>query len=160
MSHRKIELGLSTERAAVHSTGQCASKVAALDTIVVGSLKNQNQKIKKTKKQNQKTKEGKKNQKNRYFRTVLTARLSLANNTFWGYLGFYVALEPPFVKKTAPSQLLCNLQVALDEPCVRPVSAVHNCLTVMHNTLLTSLAGLSVDPFVTSSCKLGYEEKS
>ena len=30
-------------------------------------------------------------------------------------------------------------------------SRVQNCLTVMHNTLLTSLAGLSMDPFATSS---------
>ena len=36
-------------------------------------------------------------------------------------------------------------------PCVRPVTAVRNMLSVMHNTLLTSLCGLSSDPFVTSS---------
>ena len=36
-------------------------------------------------------------------------------------------------------------------PCVRPVTAVRKMLSVMHNTLLTSLCGLSSDPFVTSS---------
>ena len=34
---------------------------------------------------------------------------------------------------------------------MRPITAVSKSLTVMHNTLPTSLAGLSLDPFVTGS---------
>ena len=83
--------------------------------------------------------------------TILAARLSLTNNAFWAY---YKILRRPGAPIRKGLHLL-NTYVTSKwrwmSPCVRPVTAVHNMLSVMHNTLLTSLCGLRSDPFVSAS---------
>ena len=83
--------------------------------------------------------------------TILSARLTMANNTFWGY---YRILRRPAAPVRKRLQLL-NTYVTSKwrwmSPCVRPVSAVVKMLNVMHTTLLTSLCGLSSDPFLSPS---------
>ena len=83
--------------------------------------------------------------------TILSARLTMANNTFWGY---YRILKRPAAPVRKRLQLL-NTYVTSKwrwmSPCVRPVSAVTKMLNVMHTSLLTSLCGLSSDPFLSSS---------
>ena len=83
--------------------------------------------------------------------TILAARLSMTNNAFWGY---YKILRRPAASLRKRLHLLDTYVTSKwrwISPCIRPVTAVKNMLSVMHNTLLTSLCGLSSDPFVTSS---------
>ena len=74
---------------------------------------------------------------------VLSVRLALAPNSFWGY---YRILK-------SPAGLLLDTFVTCKwrwlAPCLRPVTDVHNMLLGMPATLLTSVCGLSMDPFVT-----------
>ena len=83
--------------------------------------------------------------------TILAARLSMANNSFWGY---YRILRRPCAPLRQRLHLL-NTYVTSKwrwiSPCVRPVTAVQKALNTMHTSFLTSLAGLSIDPFITSS---------
>ena len=83
--------------------------------------------------------------------TILAARLSMTNNAFWGY---YKILRRPGSSLRKRLHLLNTFVTSKwrwISPCIRPVTAVRNMLSVMHNTLLTSLCGLTPDPFVTSS---------
>ena len=83
--------------------------------------------------------------------TIFAARLSMTNNAFWGY---YKILRRPGSSLRKRLHLLNTFVTSKwrwISPCVRPVTAVHNMLSVMHNTLLTSLCSLAPDPFVTSS---------
>ena len=80
--------------------------------------------------------------------TVLTARLSMANNAFWGY---YRILRRPGAPLRQRLHLLNALVTSkwrwmspCRGPCVRPASAVQNCFTVMHNTPLHWVSGLAV----------------
>ena len=83
--------------------------------------------------------------------TILAARLSLANNTFWGYYKILRRQGTPIRKRLHLLNTYVTSKWRWMSPCVRPVTSVHKMLNVMHNSLLTSLCGLSSDPFVTSS---------
>ena len=83
--------------------------------------------------------------------TILSARLTMANNSFWGYYRILRRPGAPLRKRLHLLNTYVTSKWRWMSPCVRPVSAVSKALTVMHNTLLTSLAGLSTDPFVTGS---------
>ena len=81
--------------------------------------------------------------------TILSARLTNANNSFWGYYRILRRPGAPLRKRLHLLNTYVTSKWRWLSPCVRPVSAVSKTLTVMHNTLLTSLAGLTSDPFVT-----------
>ena len=84
-------------------------------------------------------------------RAVLSARLSLTQNSFWGY---YKILNRPGGAIRARLNLLNTFVTSKWRwlsPCLRPTSTIQNMLKIMHTTLLTSLCGLTADPFVSSS---------
>ena len=83
--------------------------------------------------------------------TILSARLTMANNSFWGYYRILRRPGAPLRKRLHLLNTYVTSKWRWISPCVRPVSAVSKILTVMHNTLLTSLAGLTADPFVTGA---------
>ena len=84
-------------------------------------------------------------------RAVLSARLSLTQNSFWGY---YKILNRPGGAIRTRLNLLNTFVTSKWRwlsPCLRPTSTIQNMLKIMHTTLLTSLCGLTADPFVSSS---------
>ena len=83
--------------------------------------------------------------------TILAARLSLANNSFWGYYKILRRRGAPLRKRLHLLNTYVTSKWRWMSPCVRPVSPVSNMLSVMHNTLLTSLCSLTSDPFVTAT---------
>ena len=83
--------------------------------------------------------------------TILAARLSMTNNAFWGYYKILRRPGAPIRKRLHLLNTYVTSKWRWMSPCVRSVTAVHNMLSVMHNTLLTSLCGLRSDPFVTAS---------
>ena len=83
--------------------------------------------------------------------TVLSARLTMANNSFWGYYRILRRPGAPLRKRLHLLNTYVTSKWRWLSPCVRPITAVSKSLTVMHNTLLTSLAGLTMGPFVTGS---------
>ena len=83
--------------------------------------------------------------------TILSARLCLANNSFWGYYKILRRRGAPLRKRLHLLNTYVTSKWRWMSPCVRPVSPVSNMLSVMHNTLLTSLCGLTSDPFVTAT---------
>ena len=83
--------------------------------------------------------------------TILSARLSMANNTFWGYYRILRRPAAPIRKRLQLLNTYVTSKWRWMSPCVRPVSAVSKMLNVTHTTLLTSLCGLSSDPFLSPS---------
>ena len=83
--------------------------------------------------------------------TVLASRLSMANNSFWGYYRILRRPCAPLRKRLHLLNTYVTSRWRWMSPCVRPVTAVRRALSSMHATFLTSLAGLAFDPFLTSS---------
>ena len=75
----------------------------------------------------------------------------MANNAFWGYYRILRRPASTLRKRLHLLNTFITSKWRWMSPCVRTVSAVVKSLNVMHNTLLTSLAGLSMDPVVTSA---------
>ena len=82
---------------------------------------------------------------------VLTTRLALTQNSYWGY---YQILRRPGASIRTRLSLLNSFVTSKWRwlsPCLRPTTNVCNILKIMHTTFLTSLCGLPPDPFVSSS---------
>ena len=80
---------------------------------------------------------------------VLSARLSMAHNSFWGYYRILKRKGGPVKTRLHLLNSFVTSKWRWLSPCIRPVTMVVNMLMVVHTTLLTSLCGFASDPFLT-----------
>ena len=83
--------------------------------------------------------------------TILSARLTQAQNSFWGYFKILKRKTGPLKTRLHLLNTFVTSKWRWLSPCVRPVTMVSNMLLIVQTTLLTSLCGFSPDPFITLS---------
>ena len=80
---------------------------------------------------------------------VLGARLTLAQNSFWGYYRILRRKGGPLKTRLNLLNTFVTSKWRWLAPCVRPLTMVINMLLVVQTTLLTSLCGFAPDPFLS-----------
>ena len=80
--------------------------------------------------------------------TILSARLTQAQNSFWGYFKILKRKSGPIKTRLHLLNTFVTSKWRWLSPCVRPVTMVSNMLLIIQTTLLTSLCGFSSDPFI------------
>ena len=83
--------------------------------------------------------------------TVLSARLSQAQNSFWGYFRILKRKSGPLKTRLQLFNSFVTSKWRWLSPCVRPVTMVINMLLILQTNFLTSICGFTSDPFITLS---------